>query len=155
MAERCLRATPWGQFDCKGRAAGPLWLRSRLLLAIVAAAGLAASAGCDAESWDVVATQAIPRGAVRVWAPSGRLHQGLNPLLVDVVGPAAAEPMVPPRLTFEKPQAGAGFAVRSEAILRQAGRGKFRGRVEFAESGAWHGRLEVLGETVSMDVAVE
>lgn len=124
-------------------------------VALAALLALAALSGCDTEPWEVVATQAIPNGAVRVWALSGRLAQGPNPILVDVVGPAAGQATVPPRLTFEKPQAGAGFAVRTEAILRQAGRARFRGRVEFAEPGAWNGRLEVGGETVSIAVAVE
>ena len=123
--------------------------------AVAALLALTALSGCDTEPWEVVATQAIPNGAVRVWAQSGQLRQGPNPILVDVVGPAAEGATVPPRLTFEKPQASAGFAVRTEAILRQAGRARFRGRVEFAEPGAWNGRLEVGGETVSIAVAVE
>ena len=129
--------------------------RARGLAVLGAVALLVLSAGCDSETWDIVATQAIPHGAARLWAPSGRLHEGANTIIVDVVGPAAGEPIALPRLTFEKPQAAAGFAVRTEAILRQAGRARFRGRVEFAESGAWNGRLEIGSETVSIVVEVE
>lgn len=123
------------------------WLAAALLLL--------AGAGCDTESWETVATQAVRGGAVRVWAPSGQLHQGLNPIQVDVVGPAAEETAKLPRLTFEKPRAGAGFAVRTEAILREAGRARYRGRVEFPEPGSWNGRLEIAGETVSISVSVD
>jgi hypothetical protein len=111
--------------------------------------------GCEAEPWDTVASQAIPHGVVRLWAADGRLHPGSNDVLVDVVGPAAGDRMIPPRLVFEKPQAAAGYGLRAEAILRAAGRARFRGRVEFPEPGAWTGRLEVDGETVAIDVAVD
>jgi hypothetical protein len=127
----------------------------RRLTALAVIAILTLLAGCDTETWDVVATQAIPHGAVRLWALSGQLRVGANAVLVDVVGPASEEPIELPRLTFEKPDAAAGFAERTEAILRQAGRARFRGRVEFAEAGAWNGRLELGGETVSISVAVE
>lgn len=127
----------------------------RGLAALAAAAALAAGAGCDTDAWDVVATQAIPHGAARLWAPPGGLRVGENAIIVDVVGPAAEEPIALPRLTFEKPQAAVGFAVRTEAILRQAGRARFRGRVEFAEAGAWDARLELGGESFAMSVAVE
>jgi len=53
---------------------------------VAALLALTALSGCDTEPWEVVATQAIPNGAVRVWALSGRLAQGSNPILVDVVG---------------------------------------------------------------------
>ncbi len=130
--------------------------RSRAVLLLagwVLATGV--GVGCESQSWDTVASQAIPHGVVRVWAAGGMLRAGSNALLVDVVGPAAGDRMDPPRLVFEKAQAAAGYSLRAEAILRPAGRARFRGRVDFLESGTWTGRLEVDGETVSIDVSVE
>jgi hypothetical protein len=112
-------------------------------------------AGCESESWDTVASQAIPHGVVRVSAAQGMLRAGSNALIVDVVGPAAGDRMDPPRLVFEKAGAAAAYSLRAEAILRPAGRARFRGRVDFPESGTWTGRLEVDGETVAIDVSVE
>ena len=109
--------------------------------------------GCDAPRYGAVTSQAVAGGVVSLWAPGGELHTGANPVVIEIKGMGEIE--VPPRLRFRKPVSGSGYPLASEVRLRRSGPGEFSGELRFPEPGRWLGRLELDGETVTIEVEVE